>query len=135
MSALIYEYYENGSVIQGISADVRLSYTCKLCKSNGVYKVIKSGTTSNLIAHLATRAHENEYKIYLEKQKEKEAKIIKSQAITPERPIKRMLFEKADETRTPINTCFANNINYSPKYTNNSIKQRERFFKYIYIYM
>ena len=48
----IYEYYENGVAIEGVSADTRLSYTCKLCKSKGVVKVIKSGTTLLLIINV-----------------------------------------------------------------------------------
>jgi hypothetical protein len=124
----IYEYYEDGVAIEGVSANTRLSYTCKLCKSKGVVKVIKSGTTSNLIAHLQTVAHEKEYKIYLER----ESKIKDTQSQTPKRPTKRMLLEKQDESRSPLATCFANNIISSPKYTINSNKQRERYF-YIHI--
>jgi hypothetical protein len=101
-----------------------LSYACKLCKSKGVVKVIKSGTTSNLIAHLQTVAHEKEYKIYLER----ESKIKNTQSHTPKRTTKTMLLENHDESRSPLATCFANNIIRSPKYTINSNKQRERYF-------
>jgi hypothetical protein len=64
MSALIYQYYE-----EGVEKNGKTSYACKLCKALGVNKSYFSETTSNLISHLQSNVHKAEYKIYLEKKK------------------------------------------------------------------
>ena len=117
MSALIYQYYEEGVEING-----KTSYACKLCKALGVNKSYFSETTSNLISHLQSNVHKAEYKIYLEKKNELD------KGDTPSRAAKKLLFESPiNNKREVIDTCFiTNNISSSSKYTVNSIKQRER---------
>ena len=106
MSALIYQYYEDGVEING-----KTSYACKLCKALGVTKSYFSETTSNLISHLQSNVHKAEYKIYLEKKKELD------KGYTPSRAAKKLLFESAINNKLEvIDTCFiTNNISSSSK--------------------
>ena len=104
MATLIYEYYEDGQPIEGDKAN--FTYICKLCKAKGINKIIKSATTSNLITHLKTKDHLNEYLGFEKKQTE----------LTPTRASKRLRYE------SPISSVFIQ----SPKYSFNSGKQRER---------
>ena len=67
MSSLIHNYYEAGVVDEKDKS--KRSYLCKLCNAKGITKHIKctNTTTSNLISHLQSQLHAQEYEDYLQK--------------------------------------------------------------------
>ena len=112
----IYAYYEDGVSIEG--DEFNRSYVCKLCKAKGAKKIIKASTTSNLISHLKTEAHYNEYLIYEAKQK--------AVITSPHRANKRLRFDSPNANSLRVDSQIINSITQSPKYKCNSMKQRER---------
>jgi hypothetical protein len=64
MSALIYQYYEEGVEINGkTSWNHGITYAWKLCKALSVTKSYFTETTSNLTSHLQSNVHKAEYKL------------------------------------------------------------------------
>ena len=114
--ALIYSYYEDGVTVEG--DDANRTYVYKLCKAKGINKFIRAPTTSNLISHLKTDIHQKEY-IEFEKKKEPS---------TPHQAIKRRRLEINDSPKsfTSMHSPISSSITQSPKYSNSSIKQKER---------
>ena len=132
MSSLIHSYYESG--VQDQDDKTKRLYICKLCKIKGVHKQIKctNTTTSNLITHLQCQMHVKEYEEYLDKIKQKE-----NENITPsKRAVKRLRYESpAEYNNSPYNQSqITSSILCSPKYSNSSVKQKERYVHILIIF-
>ena len=112
--APIYSFYEEGQKIAG--DDKNHLFVCKLCKAKGIDKKIKAATTSNLISHLQTETHNKEYVKY-------ETALKEDRACSTPPKIKRMRLENGYIALSPLTNSI---ISSSPKYSQNSIKQKER---------
>ena len=139
--AVVYEFYEAGVLLSEKTRDnkINYSYVCKFCKINNIkvdgdfvkikapqgiyfhleFYIISSnqffihnlGITSNLITHLKSINHENEYAKFILKQK--------SQEHTPDAKKRKLEFS---ESLSPYRL----NVLSTPKYSVNSQFQNER---------
>ena len=112
MSANVYAYFEEG-VRENRDESNNYLYVCKLCKEKGINRIIKSVTTSNLIAHLKTEIHHKEYLAFEAKQNE---------CTSPRTPKSKKM--RLQFSESPLR----NSVTHSPKYAYNSIKHKERYF-------
>jgi hypothetical protein len=136
MSA-IYEFYEEGLTLVEKTNDGKqlITFVCKLCKSKGIqvnflkikitrglffvfliknqFKVYCLGITSNLVSHLKTTGHENEYSKYCIKRQ-----LLENVSSTPDSKKRKLNMNESPLSRLMIAS--------SPKYSQNSYFQNER---------